>query len=129
MAFCLRFQISLLPFFSPLLEDLIYPRLTSQAKWLCISRTWKGLTSSFFLGRSFNKPVVFNCIGKKKWFCSFQKTNASLSVQSATTHSQSLRGCHNASLLWSSQVSSTAAPFLGAPMRRSASSSTHCGRT
>ena len=48
MAFCLRFKISLLPFFSPLLEDLISPRLIS-------------------------------------------------------------------------------APFLGAPMRRSASSSTHCG--
>ena len=81
---------------------------------LCISRTWKGLTSSFSLGRPFYKLVVFNCNAKMNWFCSFQKKNFSHVVQSAITHSQSFRGYHSASLLLSPQVSLTVASFLGA---------------
>ena len=46
--------------------------------WLCISRAWKGLTSSFFLGKSFNKPVVFNCICKKELVLQFPKREISL---------------------------------------------------
>ena len=66
---------------------------------------------------------------KNNWFCSFQKEKISLTLQSAVTHSQSLRGHHNTSLLPSPQVSLTVAPFLGAPRRWSVSSSTHWGRT
>ena len=81
----------------------------------CVSRTWKGLTSSFFLGRRFNKLVVLNCICKNNWLCSFKKKKKIFhSVQSAITHSQSFRGYHSASLLLSPQVSLTVAPFLGA---------------
>ena len=75
--------------------------------------SWKGLISSFFLGRPFNKLVVFNCICKKNWFCSFQKKNFSHSTQSAITHLQSFRGCHNASLLLSPQDFQSDPPFLG----------------
>ena len=67
------------------------------------------VNSKLFLGRPFNKLVVFNCICKKNWFCSFQKEKFH-SFQSAITHSQSF----NASLLCTPQVSLTDAPFLGA---------------
>ena len=76
---------------------------------------WKGLTSSFSLGRPFNKLVVFHCIHKKNWLRSFKKKkNFSHPVQSAIMHSQSFRGCHNASLLPSPQFSLCDASFLGA---------------
>ena len=85
---------------------------------LCISRAWKGLTSSFFLGRRFNKLVVFNCVCKRIGFAVSKKI-FSHSVQSAIMHSQSFRGYHNASLLQSRQVCLSVAPFLGAPRRLS----------
>ena len=103
------------PLFYSLLEVLICPKLRSQAKLaVYFSKTGKGLTSSFSLGRSFNKLVVFNYICKNNWFCSLQKENF-LSVQSAITPSQSFSGYHNSSLLPSPQVSLTVAPFLGTP--------------
>ena len=105
------------PLFYSLLEVLICPKLRSQAKLaVYFSKTGKGLTSSFSLGRSFNKLVVFNYICKNNWFCSLQKENF-LSVQSAITPSQSFSGYHNASLLPSPQVSLTVAPFLGTPRK------------
>ena len=55
-----------------------------------------------------------NYICKKNWFCSFQKKNFSHSIQSAITHSHSLRGYHNASLTRGPQVSLSVAPFLRA---------------
>ena len=42
---------------------------------------WSGVLSpspSFSPGRPFNKLVVFNCICKKNWFCSFQEKNFTL---------------------------------------------------
>ena len=81
---------------------------------MCISRTWKGLTSSFFLGKPFNKLVVFNCICKKNWFCSFQKEKF-LSLCLISNHTLTIiRGYHNAFPTLSPQVSQSVAPFLGA---------------
>ena len=79
-----------------------------------MSRTRKGLTSNFALGRPFNKLVVFNCICKKNWFCSFQKEKF-LSLCSISHHALTIiRGYHNAFLTLSPQVSLSDAPFLGA---------------
>ena len=89
------------------------------------------LTSSFSLGRTLSRLVVFNCIfflhmkkfflhcimfliAKRIGFAVSKKKNFSHSVQSAITHSRSFRGYHNASLLPSPQISLTIAPFLGA---------------
>ena len=65
---------------------------------------------------------------QKELVLQFPKRKLSHSIQSAIMHSQSHRGYHNASLLPSPQFSLSDAPFLAAPRRWSASSSTHWGK-
>ena len=100
---------------------------------------WKWLTSSFSLGRTFNKLVVFNCICKKELVLQFprRKTSLTLFNQQSHTHIQWLSQClpspkspgflnccslpgsskevisHNASLVLSPQFSLSNAPILG----------------
>ena len=146
IVFCLKFKISLWLLFFLCLKFSFAQGWGLRQSGLCISRTRKGLTSSFFLGRPFNKLVVFNCICKKNWFCSLQKekflslcsiSNRALIIIQWVSQclpspkSPGFLNCcslpgsskevisHNASLLLSPQVSLTVAPFLGAPKRLS----------
>ena len=91
---------------------------------------WKGLTSSFSLGRPFNKLVVFHYIHKKNWLRSFKKKKFFLSLCSISNHAftifQRLSQC----------LPSPESPVLpmwcslpGSPRRWSVSSSTCWGRS
>ena len=95
---------------------------------MCISRTWKGLTSSFFLGRRFNKLVVLNCICKKNWLCSFKK-KINLSLRSISNHTLTIIQRLSQCLPSPESPGFLNCCFLpGSPRRWSVSSSTRWGR-